>query len=558
MATAPPPGEGPEKDRSAADVPVISASNPQPVVLEKEVPISQSLIWRWQRESYAQRGLKSWTEDMVPQFITNNPFFAEIYARMVFSFIGDYSALKDNDSRCPSARNPLRILELGAGIGKFAFLFLRQLEALLRSKDISLDIVRYCMSDCSGSLLEAWRTNELLSEFFDRGILQFELLDASGEISSRFVRGDGSETIEHPPSPLLVIANYVFDSLPHDAFVIKDGQIFELRQTTTAVRQDAGNHPPEALSRLNFSYTNADTAASHYGEHAWNSILDLYGRRLPAATVLFPRETLKILEALREFAGGTMLVLAADKGYVHEDSLLLSQGAPTYEFHSANCLSQMVNFDAIAKYFEAVGGEAFLPEKHSSGLHICAFLQHRPGAQFPDLKARCRETQSALGPDDLFALLAWLNPHMEEMSVPQILALLRLSRWDPTTLIRLFPVLARQIRTVFAERNDLRNAVLDTWANHFPVSLGDNILAFYCGVLLLELRFFEEANSMFNHSQRLLGPSASNSYNLGLCRLGLGQPSEALALMVEASDLDPAFEPARLMRQKLEDERFAK
>jgi len=136
MATAPPPGEGPEKDRSAADVPVISASNPQPVVLEKEVPISQSLIWRWQREFYSQRGLKSWTEDMVPQFITNNPFFAEIYARMVFSFIGDYSALKDNDSRSPSARNPLRILELGAGIGKFAYLFLRQLEALLRSKDI--------------------------------------------------------------------------------------------------------------------------------------------------------------------------------------------------------------------------------------------------------------------------------------------------------------------------------------------------------------------------------------------------------------------------------------
>jgi hypothetical protein len=34
----------------------------------------------------------------------------------------------------------------------------------------------------------------------------------------------------------------------------------------------------------------------------------------------------------------------------------------------------------------------------------------------------------------------------------------------------LFPVLARQIRTVSSERGDLRNAVLHTWANHFPVS----------------------------------------------------------------------------------------
>jgi tetratricopeptide (TPR) repeat protein len=282
--------------------------------------------------------------------------------------------------------------------------------------------------------------------------------------------------------------------------------------------------------------------------------LDLYRRRLPAATVLFPSQALRTLDALGKLAGGTMLVLAADKGHLHEDSLLLSEGPPTYEFHSANCFSQMVNFDAIAKYFEANGGEAFLPEKHSSSLYICAFLERHPGAQFPALKARFEEARSAIGPDDLFALLAWLNPHMEEMSVPQILALLRLSRWDPTTLVRLFPVLARQIRSAVAERNDLRNAVLLTWANHFPISPSDNVLAFYCGVILLELRFFEEGLSLFKQSQDVLGRSATTSYNLGLCSWGLGRTSEALAFMIEACDLDPAFEPARLMRGKLADE----
>jgi hypothetical protein len=337
--------------------------------------------------------------------------------------------------------------------------------------------------------------------------------------------------------------------------VIKEGQVFELLQTTTAARRDVGNNPREALSRLKFSYTQAvDTTPGHYAEHSWNSILDLYRRRLPAATVLFPSQALKTLGALRKLTDGTMLVLAADKGYVDEDSLLHSAGAPTYEFHSTNCFSQMVNFDVIAKYFEASGGQAFLPEKQSSSLHICAFLERLPGTQFPALKARFEEARSAIGPDDLFALLAWLNPHMEDMSVPQILALLRLSRSDPTTLVRLFPVLARQIRSAVAERNDLRNAVLLTWANHFPVSPNDNVLAFYCGVILLELRFFDEGLSLFKQSQDLLGPSATTSYNLGLCSLGLGRTSEALAFMVEACDLDPAFEPARLMRGKLEDE----
>jgi tetratricopeptide (TPR) repeat protein len=77
------------------------------------------------------------------------------------------------------------------------------------------------------------------------------------------------------------------------------------------------------------------------------------------------------------------------------------------------------------------------------------------------------------------------------------------------------------------------------------------------GVILLELRFFEEGLSLFKQSQDLLGRSAATSYNLGLCSLGLRRPSEAFAFMIEACDLDPAFEPARLMRRKLEDEQAA-
>ena len=245
-------------------------------------------------------------------------------------------------------------------------------------------------------------------------------------------------------------------------------------------------------------------------------------------------------------------VLVADKGFLHESDLSFCQGPPALEFHTANCFSQTVNFDAISKYFLYLGGEALVPEKHFTSLSICAFLDGRPGNPFPVTKTACQEAQRGFGPDDLFTLMAWLNAHMEEMSVSQIVALLRLSRWDPTTLMRLFPVLAPQIRTVSIEREDLRNAVLLTWENHFPVSPSDNALAFYCGVILLELRFFEEAFFMFQQSQDLFGRSAATSYNLGLCCSGLGRSSEALAFVVEACQLDPAFEPALVLRRKLE------
>jgi Putative S-adenosyl-L-methionine-dependent methyltransferase len=555
MSILPPSNEPRENTgRPASETQVSSALNQGPVVLESDVPISRSLIWGLQRDFYAQRGLKSWTDDMVPQFITNNPFIAEIYARVVFGFICDCIDPEEENSRRLSVQNPLRILELGAGVGKFAFLFLRHLEALLQTLDFPLNTVRYCMTDCSDSLVQTWRTHKCLSDFFERGILRFELLDASGEITPRFLEVDPSQSSEQAYGPLVVIANYVFDSLPNDAFAIEGGQVFEQLLTTTAACQDSDKTLPADVSQLKFSYRNVEITADHYPDPAWNSILDLYRRRLPAATVLFPSQVLTILHAISKFTNGTMLVLASDKGYACEDSLLASQGTPTLEFHAVNCFSQMVNFDAIAKYFEATGGVALLPNKHSSSLDFCAFLQGPPGHQFLATKTRYQEARSNIGPDDLFALLGWLNPHMEEMSVPQILALLRFSRWDPTTLVRLFPVLARQIRTVSAERHDLRNAVMLTWANHFPITPGENILAFYCGVILLELRFYEEAFSMLKRSQDLLGRSAATSYNLGLCSLGLGRSSEALALMFDACQLDPAFEPAQLLRRKLEDE----
>jgi tetratricopeptide (TPR) repeat protein len=553
MTIVPPSGEGPKNvDRVADGDRIHPASNQESVLLESDVPVSQSLIWRLQREFYAQRGLKSWTEDMVPQFITNNPFFAEIYARIVFAFICDCLEFREGESPSVSVQKPLRIFELGAGPGKFAFLFLRQLEPLLRAKNISLNTVRYCMTDCSEILIESWSANPYLSEFVERRILQFQQFGTEGETGSRFLSGDGLQQPEASRGPLVVIANYVFDSLPHDAFLVKDAKIFELLQSTTAPWQEGGKPACEALSRLQFSYENLEIAAGRYAEQSWNNILEDYRQRLSGATVLFPSQALKTLKTVGEFTDGPMLVMVADKGYVSEDALLLSPGTPGFEFHSTNCFSQMVNIDAIAKYFQALGGEALLPDKQSSSLNICAFLQDRLSREFPLTKAKYQETRSAIGPDDLFALLGWLNPHMEEISVTQILSIIRLSRWDAAAFVRLFPVLARQVRTVSAERNDLRDAVRRTWMNHFPLNPQENILAFQCGVILLELRLFEEAFAMFIRSQALLSRSAANSYNLGLCSQGLGRSEEALAFMTEACLLDPAFGPALLARKKLE------
>jgi hypothetical protein len=533
-----------------------SAKNQESAILETDVPLSQSLIWRLQREFYAERGLKAWTEDLVPSYITNNPFIAEIYAQIVASFISDCMNLLQKSSRPLSPDNPLRILELGAGTGKFSYLFLRKLTTLLQEKSVTMQAVRYSMADCSESLLAEWRANRHLAEFVKAGILEFQLHQAEEDNSSRAGAGF-SDSTGQATGPLVVIANYVFDSLPQDAYIVADGQISEAL-VTTRVRAAASAGASEGdprLSDLQLSFKNAPVPSGRYPDKSWNEILEHYRSRLRAATVLFPSAALGILQQLSQSSDGRMLVLAADKGFVREDDLALLQGPPHLEFHaSSNCFSQTVNFDAITRYFYGLGGDWLLPQKHFSSLNICAFIARRPGDEFPDTRKSYERALAGFGPDDLFALMSWLNAHLEEVSVVQALALLRLTCWDTTALLRLFPVIARQLRTVSGERHDLRQAVLNTWANHYPVSPAENLLAFNCGVILLELRFFVEALPLFKVSQQVLGRTATTSYNLGLCALGLGQSSDALAYMVEACDLDPSFELARSSRARLEKE----
>jgi tetratricopeptide (TPR) repeat protein len=546
----PSPDTPPQGDHAAADA--VSE------ILERDVPISKSLIWKRQREFYLQRGLKAWTEDLIPSYITNNPFIAEVYAHIVAAYLRDCTELSRSEDQPLSAMYPLRILELGAGSGKFSYLFLREMESILRGSGMDPALVRYCMTDAADSVLDEWRRNDYLAEFVAKGMLQFELFRAGGQIQSPFL--DGTR------GPLVVIANYVFDSLPNDAFRIDGHQISEFLMTTSVsdVRAGAASGDDHRTSALKFSFRNALVPPEHYANPLWNRILDSYRTRLsplvPGSpiTVMFPSGSLAVLEEIIRFSDGRMLLLAADKGFADEDILSLSQVPPAFEFHSGNCFSQLVNLDAIGKYFEATGGSALRPDKHTAYFNVCGFLAKREGDDFPATESAYRATQQAFGPDDLFTVLAWLNAHMEEMTVPQILAVLRMTRWDTTAFMRLFPVLARQLRAVVVERFDLREAVFRVWANHYPVSQGDNVVAFQCGVVLLELKFFEDAAAMFRASQKFVGPSAPTSYNLGLCAAGLGSREEALAAMKEACELDPGFQPAQNALKRLESENAPK
>ena len=94
-------------------------------IIERDIRLSDSVIWRLQLEYYRDEGPAAWNK--VPTWITNNPRLASLYAETSVAFALD-SLADHGHPLCPDA--PINIVELGAGSGALCFRVLRALDRL--------------------------------------------------------------------------------------------------------------------------------------------------------------------------------------------------------------------------------------------------------------------------------------------------------------------------------------------------------------------------------------------------------------------------------------------
>src|SRR6266849_2189064 len=137
-------------------------------VLESATPLAGSMVWQLQRTFYADQGIAAWSH--VPQSITTSPIIARAYARIVLGFVRDRRSSLDPDQ-------PVYVVELGAGSGRFAYRFLKAFTALREEASSVHQRFVYVMTDASASVLEYWRDNPRLRPFVEAGVLDFAHFD---------------------------------------------------------------------------------------------------------------------------------------------------------------------------------------------------------------------------------------------------------------------------------------------------------------------------------------------------------------------------------------------
>ncbi len=506
-------------------------------VLQAAVPLSQSMVWQVQRTFYSDQGIAAWSRSGVPQSVTTSPIIARAYARIVLGFLRDMRSALD-------PAQPVYLVELGAGSGRFAYRFLKAFTALVEGSQRFV----YVMTDASTSVVEYWRENPRLRPFVEAGVLDFAHVDLLELGPLELLNSGAVLRFSEVANPVIVVANYIFDSIPQDAFTIKDGQLFANLVTVSASTPELDLTAPDSKVRIGIGFT-ADpdpTDPDAEPDPILREILRGYRERLDDTTFLVPRAAMACVRYFKELARDRLLCLISDFGDTHEEELL-GHGPPG--FGAGGGLWLAVNFHALGEYARGLGGLGRHPRDRHLRLNTSLLLfDSRRDATFPETDLAYADVVEQHGPDDLSLLTRAVGEHAVSLSFEAVLALLRTTGWDSEYVVRCVPALLDAMpKAEKRMRDEVLRGVEHAWQQYYPIGESDD-LPFGLGVLLYALEHYAEAVGFFELSLRDFGEDPRTTLNLALSLYRLQRLPETLSWLDRTLALDPTNETAQQMR----------
>ena len=189
------------------------------------------------------------------------------------------------------------------------------------------------MTDLGESTLDDWAANAALEdERFDFARFDVAARRAAGAAPPR-------HRARALANPLVVIANYVFDSVPADAFAVGDGD----------ARGVPGRSSGDDVESMELAYSRAPVAARHYGDADLDALLEHYREQARDTVFTIPRAALECVAPARELAGDRLLVLVGRQGVQHRGGARATARSRSPARHGG-AFSLMVNFHALGLY----------------------------------------------------------------------------------------------------------------------------------------------------------------------------------------------------------------
>lgn len=541
--------------------------------LEDYTQCSKSHLWKLMMSFYDRKGPESWSQGIVPHFITCNTFIAKSYVKVLHGFILD--SLKANAAMPLDPNEPLYIVELGAGSGKFSYFMLKALEEMQEICPFPFSKIVFVMTDFTEKNVDYWLQSPVLQPYFDQGVLDCGIFNAVTDTTLALRKSGQVLRAGSCRNPLVVVANYLFDTLYHDIFQVEGGELREGLVSTGSKMAETDPLEPEIIQRLDNLYRYLPISPSYYLEEegdeehirrilAW--YLDYFKSNPAGASLLLPIGAMRALRRLTALSGGRALVISGDKGNNNPEQFVGIMD-PHIAVHGS--FSLMVNYHAIGAWFTSRGGFALHNPQEEASLKVSTFilspensldnitddasflgdglnlLDSSRAAKFPHLRHAFADFVDTFGPNDFFVLQKSIKEDLNNPPLRTVVALLKLSNWDPDVFFKFRDTILTHAPTCGQKlRNDLCRGMPKIWTNYYLLDT-DKDIAFELGRFYYGIRDYEKALGYYQESTATIGQHHVTFHNQGLCHYSLGRLEVALENFKKALALSADYEKAR-------------
>lgn len=497
--------------------------------LEQNQRFSKSCLWQLQRDYFDQEGINAWVSQ-VPFYVTSNPYIANVYATLVISFVRDW--VKNHPE---SKQHPFYIMELGTGSGQFSFYVMKKIHELRRQFEMDDISIVYIMSDFTENNIKYWASHPALKPFQDAGQLDFAIYNLEGDEPITLHNKKQTLTPEHFVNPLCVFANYIFDTVSHDIFSVKNGKLHEVLISLTTHDDNMRDGKPRDWERVTIDYEPREIHENYYSDPHLNTVLFAYRDKLKDSNFLFPIGGLLAIKKLKQLTNDKIFLISSDKGYSDLKNLE-NLGYPTLAFHGS--FSMMVNFHAIGEYFKVSGGD-FFSQTNRKGLKSMVFVSGIELKPMIETRYALKQWIEDLSPADYFLLHRRMSETYQECNIDAIASHLALTGWDPYIFHKLNTRICPLVDEADPSTVDyLASNMPKIAANYYYMPRGDNT-NFEIAVFYHMIKDYKTAVEYYRKSEPYCTDSKFGLYyNVALCEYHMGEQQAALEDFKKAIEID--------------------
>ncbi|MBD2212734.1 SAM-dependent methyltransferase [Nostoc linckia FACHB-104] len=519
------------------------------LILQTETALSKSNLWQYQRDFYNHEGINAWTK--VPYYITSNPYIANSYANIIIRFFQD--CIYQNIYK-PS--EPIYILELGAGSGTFSFYVIKRLLELQKALNLTQVKFVYIMTDFAEKNIQYWKEHSAFQNYIQIGILDFARFEVEKDTEINLI-GSGKVLSTHSEeqlhNPLLVLANYIFDSVPQDIFRVSEGKFQIGLATVSTTQNNVKDNQPIEQEKLEVVFSYKDISIPYYQDEYLDAVLCYYREQIEEGYLLFPIGSLRGIRHLMDISNQKLCLICSDMGFSRYGDLY-QQEEPYCIFNGS--FYMMLDFRIIAKYFQQWGGDYYHQFTEQS-LNTSIFLLGFNFKTMPETRQAVETFLDAFGHATFYNIYEHIERTKPFSKLEMLVTFLSTTQWDTHVFDSSIDIIIEQLRSGYASLlvvSDLMT-IMDRIAENFYFKPYSIDTFFNIGLFFQEIREYEKALHYFHQSIHYFGENEITLYNMGLCHYFLGETERALEMFGTAIKINPTYIMARGWISQIEAEK---